>query len=155
MHAGTGRRRAVAVVAAHPCCRIRFPSSWWGSKRRVTGGGAELKFLLSLAVALLFSQVLFAQTATLRGQITDATGAVITRAKATLHGDSGALKSTVADNNGSYAFVGVTPGDYTVQASAPELSLAKPARMTLLPGSQTLNLTLQVEIGRASCRERV
>src|ERR1035437_10233591 len=144
MHPRTRRRRAVAVVAAHPCCRIRFPSSWWGSKRRVTADGAELKFLLSLAVALLFSQVLFAQTAMLRGQITDATGAVIPRAKVTLHGDSRALKSTVADNNGSYAFAGVTPGDYTVQASAPELSLAQPARITLLPGAQTLNLTLQV-----------
>src|ERR1035441_10785765 len=101
MHPRMPRRRA-AAVAAHPCCRIRFPSSWWGSKRRVTGGGAELKFLLSLAVALLFSQVLFAQTATLRGQITDASGAGIPRAKVTLHGASGAPQSTGAGTNRAY-----------------------------------------------------
>src|ERR1017187_138844 len=151
MHPRTRRRRAADVAAAHPCCRIRFPSSWSGNKQRVTGFGAELKSLRSLAVALLFSQALLAQTATLRGQVADASGAVIPRAKVTLHGDSDAAKSTVADNNGSYAFAGVTPGDYTVQASAPELSLAKPARVTLLPGSQTLNLTLQV----ASLSEKV
>src|ERR1017187_4940908 len=144
MHPRTRRRRGGDVAAAHPCCRIRFPSSWSGNKQRVTGFGAELKSLRSLAVALLFSQALLAQTATLRGQVADASGAVIPRAKVTLHGHSDAAKSTVADNSGSYAFAGVTPGDYTVQASAPDLSLAQPARVTLLPGSQTLNLTLQV-----------
>ena len=117
----------------------------------MTAFGAAWRILRSLAVALLFSQVLFAQTATLRGQVADASGAVIPRAKVTLHGDSGAVKSTVADNSGSYAFAGVAPGDYTVQASAPELSLAQPAKVTLLPGSQTLNLILQV----ASLSEKV
>jgi Carboxypeptidase regulatory-like domain len=109
-----------------------------------------LKFLYSLAIAFLFSQVQFAQTATLRGQVTDESGAVIPRAKVTLNGQSGAVKSTVADNNGSYTFAGVTPGDYTVRASAPELSLV-PAKVTLRAGSQSLNLMLQV----ASILEKV
>ena len=51
---------------------------------------------------------------------------MVPRAKVTLAGHSGAVKSTVADNSGSYTFAGVTPGEYTVQASAPELSLAPP-----------------------------
>ena len=83
-----------------------------------------------LVIALLFTQAVFAQTATLRGQVTDESGAVVPRAKVTLAGHSGAVKSAVADNGGSYTFAGVTPGEYTVQASAPELSLA-PRKVTL------------------------
>lgn len=109
-----------------------------------------MKFFYSLVIGFLFSQFLFAQTATLRGQVTDESGAVIPRAKVTLNGSSGAVKSTVADNNGSYTFAGVTPGDYTVRASAPELSLV-PAKVTLRAGSQSLNLMLQV----ASILEKV
>src|ERR1035441_1516288 len=136
MHPRTRRRRAVAVVAAHPCCRIRFPFSWWGSKRRVTGGWRRIEVSpLSGRRAAVFAGSFRSDRDAARANH---------RAKVTLHGDSGALKSTVADNNGSYAFAGVTPGDYTVQASAPELSLAQPAKVTLLPGAQTLNLTLQV-----------
>lgn len=110
-----------------------------------------MKVLYALFFAVLFSQVLCAQTATLRGQVTDQSGAVIPGAKVTLSGPSGAVKRTVADNSGSYTFAGVTPGDYTVQASAPELSQAQPAKMTLRPGSQSLTLVLKV----ASLSEKV
>ena len=104
----------------------------------------------SLVIAFLFAQALFAQTATLRGQVTDESGAVVPRAKVTLAGRSGAVKSTVADSGGSYTFAGVTPGEYTVQASAPELSVA-PRKVTLAAGAQSLNLMLTV----ASISERV
>ncbi len=110
-----------------------------------------MKFLSTLALAFLFSEALFSQTATLRGQVTDESGAVIPRAKVALSGPSGAVKSTTTDNNGSYSFAGVPPGDYTVRASAPELSQAEPAKVTLLAGSQSLNLTLKV----ASLSEKV
>ncbi len=75
---------------------------------------------------------------------------MVPRAKVTLAGHSGAVKSTVADNGGSYTFAGVTPGEYTVQASAPELSLA-PRKVTLVAGTQSLNLMLTV----ASISEKV
>jgi hypothetical protein len=103
-----------------------------------------LKFLYTLVIAFLFSQVVLAQTATLHGQVTDESGAMIPDAKVTLHGPSGAVKSRVADHNGSYTFVGVPPGDYTVQASAPQLSQAQPEKVALRAGSQSLNLMLTV-----------
>jgi hypothetical protein len=103
-----------------------------------------LKFLHTLVTALLFSQVLLAQTATLGGQVTDESGAVIPGAKVTLNGPTGAVKSTVADHNGSYTFAGVPPGDYTVQATAPELSQAQPEKVALRAGAQSLNLMLMV-----------
>ena len=103
-----------------------------------------------LVIALLFTQAVFGQTATLRGQVTDESGAVVPRAKVTLAGHTGAVKSAVADNGGSYTFAGMAPGEYTVQASAPELSLA-PLKVTLMAGAQALNLMLTV----ASISEKV
>jgi Carboxypeptidase regulatory-like domain len=104
----------------------------------------------SLVIAFLCSQAVFAQTATLRGQVTDESGAVVPRAKVTLAGHSGAVKSTVTDSGGSYTFAGMTPGEYTLQASAPELSLA-PRKVTLAAGVQSMNLMLTV----ASISEKV
>ena len=87
-----------------------------------------LQFRYTVALVFLFSHVLFAQTATLRGQITDESGAVIPGAKVTLSGPSGTVKSTAADNSGIYTFTTVTPGDYTVLASAPVCRSPGPPR---------------------------
>jgi len=91
-----------------------------------------------------------AQTATLRGQVTDESRAVIPGANVTLTGPAGLVKTTAADNNGLYSFVALAPGSYTVQAAAPQLALPQPAKIGLKPGVQTLNLQLTV----ASIAER-
>lgn len=106
---------------------------------------------LYLLICLLAAHGLCAQTAILRGQVTDESGAVVPGAKVSLTGAPGGSKSTAADATGAYAFAGLTPGDYTVLASAPDLSQAQPARIALKAGSQTLNLVLRV----ASMAEKV
>ena len=105
---------------------------------------------LFLAIVLV-TPGLFAQTATLRGQVADESGAVIPEASVILSGSSGPVRATVADKSGSYAFAGVTPGSYSVEASAPQLRQAQPAKVTLKPGLQFLNLVLKV----ASLSEKV
>jgi hypothetical protein len=90
------------------------------------------------------SSSVFAQTASLRGQITDQKGAVIPAATVTLSGPSGLVKTTATDSSGSYSFADLPPGDYVVQASAPDLTLPQPAKITLKSGVQTLNLELKV-----------
>jgi len=64
-----------------------------------------------------------AQTATLRGQVTDESGALVPGAQVSLAGPGGVSKTTTAANDGSYAFRDLAPGDYIVQASAPSLAL--------------------------------
>ncbi len=103
-----------------------------------------MKFALRFALILFAAHSLCAQTAILRGQVTDESGAVVPGAKVSLRGTSGGAKSATADEAGAYTFVGLTPGDYTVQASAPELSQPQPARIALKPGAQALNLVLHV-----------
>ena len=105
----------------------------------------------SICLLLLAVQSLYGQSATLRGQVTDESGAVIPAARVTLKGAAGGPKTTNADTSGAYTFAGLQPGDYTVQASAPELSQPVPSKITLKPGTQTLNLTLSV----ASLAEKV
>ncbi len=102
-----------------------------------------MKLLFRLIVSLFFSCVLFAQTATLRGVVTDESGAIVPGAKITLTANAGTTNTAVAGNDGSYSFTGITPGDYVAKASAPDLATA-PIKTTIRPGVQTLNLQLKV-----------
>jgi hypothetical protein len=107
------------------------------------------RYLFSLAIlailgALSIAPHLLAQTATLRGQVTDESGAIIPKAKVTLSGPAGPARTVIADEKGSYSFAGVPPGQYSAQASAPQLIQSQPANVTLQPGSQVLNLVLKI-----------
>ena len=107
------------------------------------------RYLFLLIV--LVTPSLFAQTAILRGQVADESGALIPDSSVTLSGSAGPVRTTVADKTGLYAFVGVPPGSYRVEASAPQLRQLQPANVTLKPGPQVLNLILRV----ASLSEKV
>jgi Carboxypeptidase regulatory-like domain len=99
---------------------------------------------LSLLYCLLGACPLLAQTATLRGQVSDDSGAVIPAARITVTGPTGLIKTTTAAIDGRYSFAGLAPGNYTVQASAPDLALPQPAKISLTSGVETLNLRLTV-----------
>ena len=71
----------------------------------------------------------------------DPSGAVVPKAAV---GPGGLDKTTVTADNGSYAFTELPAGNYTVAASAPELRLPEPHRISLRGGVETLNLQLQV-----------
>jgi hypothetical protein len=100
-----------------------------------------LRFLL--AAALLTAPV-WGQTATLRGLITDESGAVVPGATVSLEGPGGLSRTGASGNDGSYVFAALPPGDYTVRASAPGLILRQPAKTNLTAGSHVLNLLLNV-----------
>jgi hypothetical protein len=99
----------------------------------------------SLFLSLLFSAALFAQTATLRGVITDESGAIVPGAKVTLRPASGTASTAVAGDDGAYSFTVINPGEYVVEASAPDLAVA-PLKIVIRPGAQTLNLQLKVAL---------
>jgi len=66
---------------------------------------------------LAISGMAFGQTASLRGQVVDESGAVVPKATVTIAGRSGVVKTTAAAGDGSYSLTGLAPGDYTVQAT--------------------------------------
>src|SRR5436190_5270169 len=96
-----------------------------------------------LAVAAFIVSPLFAQTASLRGKVTDASGAVVPGGSVTVAGPAGLKQTAVTGEDGSYAFANLPPGNYTVQASAPQLTLPS-VRVSLKAGAQQLNLQLRV-----------
>ncbi len=61
-----------------------------------------MKLLLNVTLPLFFSSALFAQTAVLRGVITDESGAIVPGAKVTLAGTGGSPQTATATDNGSY-----------------------------------------------------
>jgi hypothetical protein len=97
-----------------------------------------------LFLCMLLASSALAQTAAIRGQVTDESGAVLPGAKVTATGPSGVVKTATADNNGTYTLAGLAPGNYAIQASAPQLTMAQPVNIELKPGVQTLNLQLKV-----------
>ena len=103
-----------------------------------------MRLIACLLVFFTVSSPAFAQTVALRGQVLDQTGAVIPKAKVTLNGPAGLVKTTVTDDRGGYVFTELPPGDYSVTASAPSLALLEPATISLKSGLQTLNLQLSV-----------
>ena len=107
--------------------------------------GSYFLFLVLLASHLV------AQTATLRGVVTDESGALVPAAKVLRTGPGSQTKSANSDGSGTYSFTGLAPGNYTVQASAPQLAQAQPGKIALKAGVQTLNLQLTV----AAIEERV
>ena len=101
------------------------------------------RFLVTLWIFAFVSAVASGQTASLRGQVVDQSGAVIPKAVITLNAPSGLAKTTTAAEDGSYSFQGLPPGQYTVRAVAPKLE-QEPLPIVLKPGAQTLRLELKI-----------
>ena len=105
----------------------------------------QLAALIAVAVALItVYPAAVAQTATLRGRVSDQTGAVIPGAKITLTGPASRNFTAVSGTDGTYAIPGLTPGPYSIQAAAPDLALRSPIEMFVGPGVQTQDLQLSV-----------
>jgi hypothetical protein len=101
------------------------------------------KFSVCLLIMICASWAAQAQTASLRGKVFDQSGAVVPRATVTVTGPEGTPKTTTTKDDGSYSFSGLTAGQYTVQAKAPNLEQS-PVSIMLGQGLQTLRLELKV-----------
>jgi hypothetical protein len=79
----------------------------------------KLYFLLLAAVLLVSSALAQQTTGTLKGVLTDESGAGIPAANISVSGPGGAQKTAQSQSDGSYTLVGLAPGDYTVRVSFP------------------------------------
>jgi iron complex outermembrane receptor protein len=85
----------------------------------------------------------------LQGAVTDNKGGGLPKASITIHNDAtGKVRTTTADSQGHFSVTGLTPGSYTVDASAPGFAmLSQKAQVT---ADQPANLTLALQIGSAT-----
>ena len=95
-------------------------------------------------LVLLAPLALWAQTATIRGQVKDQSGAVVPGANVILTRAQGEASSATTDSGGNYAFRGVKPGSYSIGASAKNLVQADTVNVTVTTGVQVLDLRLKV-----------
>lgn len=100
-------------------------------------------FLLSAVVLLTMSAPAQPNTGTVKGVLSDDSGAVIPAANVSLVGN-GTTKKAQTQADGSYTFVGVAPGQYTVNVVFPGFtSVAK--QVTVAAGG-TIQVPLQMSI---------
>ncbi len=96
-----------------------------------------------ILVFLLSGPALVGQTASLAGRVSDESGAIVQAATVTLS-DSRNAQKAVSRADGSYSFSRLTPGDYTISASAPQMALPKPVKLSLRPGTNSFDVQLKV-----------
>jgi len=99
----------------------------------------RLFIVLALAAVSAFAQ---ATGGSIRGVLTDDSGAVIPAAVVTLTGN-GAPKTTQSQGDGSYAFNGLAPGKYTVRATVPGFGVFEQA-VNLTTGVATVPIQMRV-----------
>ena len=89
-----------------------------------------------------------AQTSgTLRGRITDPSGAVISGATVTATGPDGKPVSAVTNHQGAYEIKGLAPGSYNVTATAKGFAVDQEAEVQIVAGQpQQLDIGLQIEV---------
>ena len=126
---------------------MKLSVEWWNTCR----GIALLRVCLLLGI-LSLAGTGFAQlsTASLTGAVRDPKGAVVAGAKVVLRNVATAVeKTTTSNGDGAYLFLGVTPGSYTVQASAPGFTEQQVPAFALTVG-QAATIDFALTIGSQS-----
>jgi hypothetical protein len=103
-----------------------------------------VKFLAFPLLALCATGVLYCQTAAVTGRISDESGAIVPNARVTLNGPQRLTRTASASADGTYTFVGLQAGDYTLTASAPQLATPAPVSIALSRAPVTVNLQMRV-----------
>ena len=105
-------------------------------------------FLVLLIVVLTVVPAMFGQAyfGTVSGELTDATGAVVTGAKVILTDqEKGFSFQTISDNSGRYLFRSIPPGVYIVAVEAQSFGKTESAKFKVdVNENATANLTLKV-----------
>jgi hypothetical protein len=107
-----------------------------------------------VVTAIIFALAVFsasfalgqAGSGSLRGQVTDQSGAVVVKADVALTPASGAPLSTQTDAQGLYEFKGLAPGEYTLDVVAPGFTLYENTKVEIAGQPLRLNVALAIEV---------
>jgi hypothetical protein len=109
-------------------------------------------FVLALTATGLFAQ---SQNASLDGQVTDHSGAVVPQASVTLSATERALSSEIhTDSEGRYAFPNLAPGTYNLNITANGFRSYVQSGIQLL-ANQSARIDASLEVGEASTKVEV
>lgn len=106
-----------------------------------------LKVLVALCVFAGIFVSAQTTTGTLRGKVSDPSGAVIPRASITAKSATGQPQTATSDAQGQYTMKGLAPGQYSVGAAAKGFAPASRENVVITAGRvQTLDIPLAVEV---------
>jgi hypothetical protein len=109
-----------------------------------------MRFFLSIAILLSVLTALAAaqtSTGTLRGRVTDPSGAVIPQATVMANTAEGRSVTVVTNNQGVYEFKGLPVGPYTVTAVAKGFAADQEDNVNVTAGqAQQLDIALQIQV---------
>jgi hypothetical protein len=114
-----------------------------------SGRPRSLACLLIVLSVLLLTGSLPAQTSsgTLRGRVTDPTGAVIPQATISATGTNGQKATAASDNQGAYELKGLSPGQYTVSTAAKGFAVSTEQNVAISAGQvQQLDIALEIQV---------
>src|SRR5579859_7835213 len=105
-------------------------------------------WICAVVISLALAGTALAQsTGTLKGQVTDESGAVIPGATVTLTNLAGGSKTLQAGPDGTFSADGLTPGRYTVRVFATGMALYENTAVEIPAGKPvTLNVSLKVSL---------
>ena len=112
-------------------------------------GSRSIAFPVILVLLLLPIPSVVAQTSTgtLRGRVTDPTGAVIPQAMVTVIESSGQKKTTITSDQGIYELVGLSPGSYSVETTAKGFALSREQNIVISAGQvQQFDIGLEIQV---------
>jgi len=105
--------------------------------------------IVGLLLGLLFGRQLGAQASggSLHGQVTDPSGAAVTKADVQVLGPDGKIVTTTTNQTGNYEVKGLAPGKYGIKVSAKGFSLYEVDGIDVAAGqSQKMNVALSIEV---------
>jgi len=114
-----------------------------------SGRPGSLAYILVTLFVLLLTSALHAQTSsgTLRGRVTDPTGAVIPQATVTAAGPTGKKTTAVTDSQGAYELKGLSPGNYTVSTAAKGFAVSTEQNVAIFADQvQQFNIALEIQV---------
>jgi len=114
-----------------------------------SGRTGNLAYVLVTLIVVLLTTALHAQTSsgTLRGRVTDPTGAVIPQATVTASGPNGQKTTAVTDSQGAYELKGLSPGNYTVSTAAKGFAVSTEQNVAISADQvQQFNIALEIQV---------
>ncbi len=90
----------------------------------------------------LLTSFAFAQDTSLRGHVTDPSGAVVASAVVTLDDAAGHSNTATSGADGTYSLTGLRSGDYSLMIRASQLAMPAPRTVSLRAGANTIDVRL-------------
>jgi len=106
---------------------------------------------MALVILLLAALASAQSTGTVTGTVTDQSGAVVAKAKVTLHNEGvGDNRETVSNDSGYFSFATVSPGSYTVKVTAANFKSFERKGLSVLPGDVRDVRDIALQVGASS-----